>query len=245
MISKNLTNQSSINRRLFIYLPGMLTPPTSQSPIFNALSLIFENDTHAICDIGMMGPIGPLHAAEKTKEYVQKRTGEESFDEVVFVGESWGADIAIMVSEQLEHPSIAIASESSASGFHLEDEEWRARMNEGWLRWSPWIKRLGPIGGRAMDNNWGWLGPQETWRRLNNLHTIEGRVVIISGFGGQQPPFETTMKSSDIYAIRAKSNFQCFNFKGGGHSVLNTQSEKISGLILAILNPIGNVPASH
>jgi hypothetical protein len=218
----------------------MLMPPTSLSRIFNTLSQTFENDKHEIFDIGMMAPQGPSHVALKTKEYVQKRLDAEAFDEVVFVGESWGADIGMIVSEHLAHNSIAIAGEPSEAGFHSEDEEWRARANEIWLRFSPHYKNIGPIAMKAMDNNWGWLGPQETWKRINNLHTLEKRVVIIAGFGGQQPGVETILKTNDFYALRAKSNFQCFNLPGGGHRVLNREASKVAGLTLAILNPGGN-----
>lgn len=215
-------------------------PPTSLSGICDALCKTFENDTHAIFDIGMMAPQGPSYVARKTNEYVQKRMDAEAFDEVVFVGESWGADIGIMVSEHLAHSSIVIAGEPSEAGFHSEDEVWRARMHEQWLRFGPHLKKMGPIAMKAMDSSWGWLGPQETWKRINNLHTLEKRAIIIAGFGGQQPSIETTLKSNDFYALRAKSNFQCFNFSGGGHRVLNREAAKIAGLTLAILNPSGN-----
>lgn len=229
-----------MNRRLFVYLPGMLMPPNSMQRIYNSLKQEFPNDVHEIFDIGMMAPQGPSYSASKTKEFIQKRMDAETFGDVVLVGESWGGDIAIMVSEQLNEVTLVIAGEPGGAGFYVEEKEWKNRLEESRLRYDHAIRQYGPIGVRAIKNTWAWHGTRNTWRRINNLHEVEKPVVILAGYGGEQPTIPTGLKSDDFVSLQSKVNIRCFNLRGGGHKVLNREAEKISGLTLSILHPNGN-----
>ena len=229
-----------MNRRMFVYLPGMLMPLNSVRRIYNALKQVFPNDTHEGFDIGMMAPQGPCYAACKTKEFIQKRMDAETYDDVVLVGESWGGDIAIMVSEQLKQVTLVIAGEPGGAGFYAEEKEWKNRLQESRLRYDRDFSQLGPIGARTIKNNWAWHDTRDAWRRINNLHEVDKPVVILAGYGGEQPTVPTGLKSDDFLSLSNKINIRCFNFRGAGHKVLNREAVRISGLILSILYHNGN-----
>ena len=229
-----------VTQRLFLYLPGMLMLPRSMQSVVEDFKKSFFNDQHLILNIGMLAPRGPDKAIAAINEAIQLSMDAAPVDQIVLVGESWGADLAIIVSEQLTENSIAIAAEPDSYGFYQLDQEWRDRMDEDYPRWRAAYKDMGPYGERAMQSHYGWLGSKPEWRRLNNLHDVKKRVLILSGIGGDQPGMETVLKLKDVEALRPNRNITFFNVVGGGHRVLKRHSSVIAGITTAFLNPAGN-----